>query len=71
MNGRTSEFHHNTPEQVRDYIVAALELVRDLEPDEDLRVSVFLQACQLISGKQVVIEQIAPVLPNMVVPRGG
>jgi hypothetical protein len=64
------EIPNNTPEQVRDYLLQALQLVEEIEPPTDLREAVFAQAAQLISGKQVVLMQPQPVdlgalrLPN-------
>jgi hypothetical protein len=55
------EFPHNTPEQVEAYVIAALNLVNDLDPPQDLRASVFNQACALLASKQVVMQQPQPV----------
>lgn len=64
------EYPHNTPEQVVEYIQAALRVVERLEPAEDLRVVVFSKAVDLLSNKQIVLEQHAIGHPNMVVPKG-
>ena len=63
------EIPNNTPEQVRAYIAAALALVDELEPPDDLREAVFTAAAGMISGKQIVMIQPQPVdfgaLPNL------
>jgi hypothetical protein len=55
------ESPNNTPEQVEAYIVAAIALVAELQPPTDLRAAVFEQACQLYSGKQIMLMQPQPV----------
>jgi hypothetical protein len=67
---RKQELHHNTPEQVEQYIRDALGLVAKIHPPADLREAAFAQACALLSGKQIVYEQVAPALPNLAIPRG-
>ena len=69
MNGRITEHPHNTPEQVRGYIADALALVEELDTPGDLRAVAFVQACQLLAAKQIVMEQIAPMIPHMAIPR--
>ena len=69
MNGRRTEQQHFTLEQVRGHLVAALELVDDLEVPEDLRAAAFVKVYDSLSAKQIVVEQIAPGLPAMHVPR--
>lgn len=56
----TTEYHHNSPEQVRGYLEAALREVVELDPPEDLRVAVFTKSLDLLSAKQLVIERLAP-----------
>jgi len=51
---------HNTPEQVHQYLEQALVIVNALELSDDLRVKAFELATNLIAGKQIVFEQIAP-----------
>lgn len=65
------ELPHNTLEQVKGYLVAALLLVEETDPPEDLRVAAFTGALGLISSKQIFYEQ-APALngPLMIPPRG-
>lgn len=61
MNGRRIELPHNTPEQVREYLAAALAIVDELDPDDDLRGVAFAKAVDLLAAKQITIEQIAPI----------
>jgi hypothetical protein len=57
--GRT-EHPHNTREQVVEYLSAALVVVDEVGvPDELLEVA-FVKAVDLLSAKQLVIEQIRP-----------
>ncbi len=70
MNGRRIELPHNTPEQVREYITSALALVDDLDPPGDLRQAVFVKAVEFYSAKAITVEQIAPGIPGMAIPRG-
>lgn len=51
------EIQNSSPEQVREYIVDALNLTAELDPPADLRVEVFKSACNLLSAKHVVVEQ--------------
>jgi hypothetical protein len=67
---RQTEYQHNKPEQVRDYIQDALTLVAELDPPEDLRVAVFAKAADLYSSKQVLLEQIGMLDGAMATPRG-
>ena len=60
MSVRRHEHPDNTPEQVRDYLRAALELVAELEPPDDLRVATFTKAADLFASKHVTLEQLAP-----------
>lgn len=62
MPSRT-EHHHNTPEQVRDYLRQALAIVDELDVPDDLRGLAFNRAVELVSGKQVVLQQLAPAPP--------
>lgn len=58
------EYHHNSPTAVRGYLSAALELVADLEPPDDLREATFTKAVDLLSTKQVFIDpaELSPVV---------
>jgi hypothetical protein len=64
---RTTEHPHNTDAQVQDYLQAALALVADLEPPDDLRQVAFAKAVDLFAAKQIVFEQPAPLvgMPNL------
>lgn len=68
--GMKQEFHHNTPEQVLGYLAAALLVVDDLDPPADLREACFNHAVSLTAAKQIMVEQVHGLPPNMVVPRG-
>ena len=57
---RRTEHQHNTPEQVHHYLEQALAIVNALELTDDLRVKAFEKAVDLVAGKQITIEQIAP-----------
>ena len=70
MAGLRHEMFHYTSEQVRDHLADALALVDELQPPNDLRALAFDKAVNLLSTKQTVIEQVAPGIPNMAIPRG-
>lgn len=70
MNGRRTEMQHNTLEQVRDYLREALDLVDELGPGDDLRGVCLAKAIDLISAKQIVMEQITPSVLGHVLPPG-
>jgi hypothetical protein len=70
MHGIRHELPHNTPEQVREYLSAALEIVAELDPPTDLRVTAFDKAVNLLAAKQIGIEQVQPGMPTMAIPRG-
>lgn len=70
MNGRRTEQPHNTPEQVREYLREALEVVDELGPPDDLRVACFTKAADLLSAKQIMLEAIAPGFLGGVRPVG-
>jgi len=61
---RQSEYPHNSPEQVRQYVAAALELVIELDVPPELREVAFAKAVDLFSNKQVFWEQV-PALANL------
>jgi hypothetical protein len=61
VNGiRYTERQHNTPEQIREYLREALDVVDELDPPDDLRVSAFVKAAELAAAKQVTGEAIMP-----------
>lgn len=67
---RRSEQHHNTPDQVEEYLRAALAVTDEIDPPADLRPAMFTAAVNLISGKQLILEQDPPVLLGQgLVPR--
>ena len=65
-----TEVPHNTPEQVREYLQGALEVIDELELDDELRVPAFLKACDLLSGKQLFFDPGTPMLGNPAALRG-
>jgi hypothetical protein len=70
VNGRRLETPHNTPEQVREYLREALDLVDELGPADDLREACFTKAVDMIAAKSITIEQVAPLGGALAVPRG-
>jgi hypothetical protein len=70
LNGRRTEFAHNTPEQVREYLREALDVVDELGPPDDLRAACFTKAADLIAAKQITVEAVAPFGGGLAVPRG-
>jgi hypothetical protein len=55
------EIPNNTPEQVEQYVIAALNLVSELDPEPLVRASVFEKACDLYASKQIVMTQPQPM----------
>lgn len=51
------EIQNYTPEEVREHVVAALNLTAELDPPTALAEAVFVQAVGLYSGKQIIVEQ--------------
>jgi hypothetical protein len=70
VNGRKTEIHHNTPEQVRAVLSGALELVEALPVPDDLRAVAFTKAADLLASKTVQVEQVQPV-GHLMAPRVG
>lgn len=62
---RRTEQHHNTRDQVREYISAAAAIVAELELDGDLKVPAFEKAVDLCAGKQITFEQVAPAAMDL------
>ena len=58
MSMRQTEYPNNTPEQVREYLQTAADIVADLDIAPDLIPHAFVQAVGLVSAKQVVLEQV-------------
>jgi len=61
---RKQELHFNTPEQVEGYLRMALAAVEAVNPPEDLRVTAYEKAVDLIANKHVVVEQLG-VVPDL------
>jgi hypothetical protein len=55
---RQTEYPNNTPEQVREYLQTAADIVGELDIAPDLIPHAFVQAVNLVSAKQVVLEQV-------------
>ncbi len=58
MTMQQSEYQNNTPEQVREYLQTAADIVADLDIPPDLIPHAFVQAVGLVSAKQVILEQV-------------
>jgi len=67
---RRIEHPYNTNEQVRGYLEDALAIVSELGIDGDLKVAAFERAVDLLAAKHVAMEQLAPGLGAMTIPRG-
>lgn len=52
---------NNTPAEVEGFLSAALDLVEELGPPDDLREAFFVKAVDLLAGKQILWEQPQPV----------
>jgi hypothetical protein len=65
---RQTEYQTNTPEQVREYLQTAADIVAELDIAPDVIPAAFVQAVQLVAAKQVVLEQVGlgglPMMPN-------
>lgn len=51
------EIQNYTADEVRAHVTDALNLTTELDPPSDLRAAVFNQAVGLLSGKQIIVEQ--------------
>ena len=69
MNGIRSEAFHYTAEQVRDHLRDTLAIVDDLAVPDDLRAIAFQVVYNSLSAKQITLEQVAPTLGGLAVPR--
>jgi hypothetical protein len=67
MTMRTTEYPNNTPEQVREYLQGAADAVEDVNIPPDLIPVAFEKAIDLLSGKQIVLEQVGL---GMAMPQG-
>jgi hypothetical protein len=59
MSMRQTEYPNNTPEQVREYLQQAADITAELDVAPDLAGIAFSKAVDLLSGKQIVLEQVA------------
>jgi hypothetical protein len=57
-----SERHNNTREQVDGYLRATLECVEAAEVPDDLREVAFTAVVNLIASKQIIAEQMPPLM---------
>jgi hypothetical protein len=55
---RQTEYPNNTPEQVREYLQTAADITAELDIAPDLTGIAFAKAADLLSGKQIVLEQV-------------
>ena len=53
----TREVHHNTPEQVHNYMVEALKVVASAKVPDDLREAALPLAFNALASKQIFIDQ--------------
>ena len=67
MNARRTEDYFHTPEQVHGYIEQALVLLDAHELTLDERARLLPQVVNLLSGKNITYEQIAPT--GMLLPQ--
>jgi len=67
---RRQEEHHNTPNEVAEWVAAAAQLVDDLGVPDDLRQAAFTGALGLLSSKQLFFEQPQASPLAMAIPRG-
>ena len=58
MTMQQTEYQNNTPEQVREYLQTAADIVEAVDIPPDLVPAAFVQAVQLVAARQVVLEQI-------------
>src|SRR5437867_1685374 len=65
MHGLRHELQHNTPEQVREYVRETLAIIAELEVPDDLRAVAFTGALNLVSNKNIAIEQTGVGIPSM------
>lgn len=65
-----TERPNNTPEQVRAYLRERLAIVEELDPPEDLRALCFEKAVDYTAGKQIIAEQVSPMILGGVRPPG-
>jgi hypothetical protein len=58
MSMRQTEYPNNTPEQVREYLQGAADVVEAIDIPADLIPVAFEKAVDLLAGKQIVLEQV-------------
>jgi len=61
--------HLRQPPRVREVIAAALGIIEELSPPEDLRLPAFDHAIRLL-GEVIVEPDNVPAMPMMAIPRG-
>ena len=67
---KVGELHHNSPDQVRQYLDTALRLTAELDVPDDLRVAFFQKACDLVAGKNVYGEVMQGVVGSILNAKG-
>lgn len=70
MSGIRRELPNYTAEQVENHLAHALAIVNSLEPDDDDRPILLTKAIDLLSAKQIIIEQVQAGNFGMTIPRG-
>lgn len=63
------QVHLHTPDEIEEAIEQALAMLERVAPPDDLRVTAFGKAVDLLTGKNVQIEQFQP--GGLAIPRGG
>lgn len=61
MSVRRTEHYHNTDEQTSDYITRAVAIVQAIDMPDELRPAALTAAIGLVSGKQLILEPLAPM----------
>jgi hypothetical protein len=64
------EYPNYTPEQVADHLSAALAVLEAIDPDDDDRPILLTKAIEMLSAKQIVMEQVQAGQFGLTVPRG-
>lgn len=70
MLRKSAELRYWQRDEVLEVLRAAVELTDELAAPEDLRVSAFTKAVDLLGQKHVVMEQVNVGVPQMAIPRG-
>lgn len=76
MSAQRIEIRHNEPEQVIEYLQAAVAIVSEHVPEELRAPAVLVKVLELVSSKTIQEVHPAPIgvplgMPRMDIPRGG